>query len=158
MPTFKFSAVVKKSNSSRERSFNKSIVIENKVDGIIRINDKGYYVVEYKDKFYDITSESFNSKGKKCVYAKKLDKYNHRIKIIRDKDSRIKVNSKFYCPFAPGLIARGKLVKTVFGPIKFHIVTSYNITDVEGIKNAFREWKEYESNLINEEIDERNEL
>lgn len=147
MPTFNFSVVLKKANSNRENGSDKSIVIENKVDGVVRINDKGEYVVECKGKIYSITPESFNSKGKKCIYARKLDKYNHRIKIIRDKDSRIKVNSKFYCPFAPGLVVRGKLIKTIFGPILFHIVVAYNATDVDSIKSAFQEWKRYEENV-----------
>lgn len=155
MPTFKFSAVLKKSKVSRECSSNKFIVIENKVEGVIQINNKGDYVVEYKGKTYNITPESFKTKGRKVVYSKLRDKYNHRIKIIRDKDSRIAVNSKFYCPFAQGLIAKGKLVKTAFGPIMFHVVTCYNVIDSESIKYTFKEWKQYENNLNDDdEIDE----
>mgnify|MGYP007110149344 FL=1 len=84
--------------------------------------------------------------------------YGHRIKIIRDRDSRKATDIKHYCAITPGLLARGKLVKTAFSPIMFHVVTCYNVADVEGMSLAFNEWRDYEERIKNGELDIENEL
>ena len=86
MVSFKFSfGVVGK---SKEKGIvNKYVIIVAKCEGIIRYID-GTYKVEYNGKLYSITGESYRTKGKKVVYARRLDKYNHRIKIIRDSENR----------------------------------------------------------------------
>lgn len=53
-------------------------------------------------------------KERKVVYTRRLDEYNHRIKIIRDSENRKTVDTRFYIPFAAGLIAKGKIVKMPF--------------------------------------------
>ena len=80
MVSFKFSfGVVGK---SKEKGIvNKYVIIVAKCEGIIRYID-GTYKVEYNGKLYSITGESYRTKGKKVIYARRLDKYNHRIKII----------------------------------------------------------------------------
>ena len=127
-------------------------VVEAKVEGVIKLLDDYTFRVQYKDKLYKITQESYNTKGKKILYARKLDKYNHRIKIIRDNDNRVYVDTKYYVPFAAGLIAKGRIVKLPFSSELFHIVSCYNAGDSESVIKAFREWKEYE-NKQNENVD-----
>ena len=109
--------------------------------------------VEYKGKLYKITKESYETKGKKVLYARKLDKFGHRIKIIRDQDNRASVNSKHYVPFAAGLIAKGRLVKLPLSTELFHIVSCYSVGDSESVIKAFKEWKEFENKLNNENVD-----
>ena len=75
-----------------------------------------------------------------------------------DKDSRKATNIKFYCAIAPGLLVRGKIVKTAFNPIMFHVVMCYNIADVEGMVLSLRDWREYEEKVRNGELDIENEL
>lgn len=156
MVTFKFSfgAVTK----SREKEHtNRYVIIVAKCEGVIRIVNN-IYKVEYNGKLYSITGESYRTKGKRVIYARVLDKYNHRIKIIRDLDDRKTVDTRFYIPFAVGLIAKGKIVKMPFQQELFHITTCYNCGDIESAVLAFREWKEYEDKIKNGEIDINKEL
>ena len=75
MVSFKFSfGVVGK---SKEKGIvNKYVIIVAKCEGIIRYID-GTYKVEYNGKLYSVTGESYRTKGKKVVYARRLDEYNH---------------------------------------------------------------------------------
>ncbi len=120
MVSFKFSfGVVGK---SKEKGIvNKYVIIVAKCEGIIRYID-GTYKVEYNGKLYSITGESYRTKGKKVVYARRLDEYNHRIKIIRDSENRKTVDTRFYIPFAAGLIAKGKIVKMPFKLVEFLVI------------------------------------
>lgn len=156
MVSFKFSfGVVGK---SKEKGIvNKYVIIVAKCEGIIRYVD-GTYKVEYNGKLYSITGESYRTKGKKVVYARRLDEYNHRIKIIRDSENRKTVDTRFYIPFTAGLIAKGKIVKMPFAKELFHITTCYNRGDSESTILAFQEWKEYEDKVKNNLIDVNNEL
>ncbi len=127
-------------------------IVESKVEGVVKIIEDMTFRVEYKGKLYKITQESYNTKGKKILYARKLDCYGHRIKIIRDMDNRAYVDTKHYVPFAAGLIAKGRIVKLPFSSELFHIVSCYNAGDSESVVKAFDEWKEYE-NKQNENVD-----
>ena len=127
-------------------------IVESKVKGVVKILEDMTFRVEYKGKLYKITQESYNTKGKKILYARKLDCYGHRIKIIRDMDNRAYVDTKHYVPFAAGLIAKGRIVKLPFSSELFHIVSCYNAGDSESVIKAFDEWKEYE-NKQNENVD-----
>lgn len=127
-------------------------IVESKVEGVIKILEDMTFRVEYKGKLYKITQESYNTRGKKILYARKLDCYGHRIKIIRDMDNRAYVDTKHYVPFAAGLIAKGRIVKLPFSNELFHIVSCYNAGDSESVIKAFDEWKEYE-NKQNENVD-----
>ena len=129
-------------------------IVESKVEGVIKILEDMTFRVEYKGKLYKITQESYNTKGKKILYARKLDCYGHRIKIIRDADNRAYVDTKHYVPFAAGLIAKGRIVKLPFSSELFHIVSCYSLGDSESVVKAFQEWKEYENKQNNENVDE----
>lgn len=157
MPTFKVS-FGSSAKSKRQRVSSKYVVIETKCDGEIIIDKQGVYRVKYKGEIYPITTESYETKHKRVIYARWVDKYGHRIKIIRDKDSRKATNIKFYCAIAPGLLVRGKIVKTAFSLIMFHVVMCYNIADVEGMALSLRDWREYEEKVKNGELDIENEL
>lgn len=157
MAGFKFNFNVSLKPKRATRSPSNSIsytIIESKVEGVIKLLEDMTFRVEYKGKLYKITSESYETKGKKILYAIKLDCYGHRIKIIRDGDNRAYVDTKHYVPFAVGLIAKGRIVKLPFTSELFHIVSCYSLSDSESVIKAFREWKEFENKLNNDKVDE----
>lgn len=149
MVTIKFSF----SRAERSRDKVAAVVIEKKAEGLIKIID-GEYKVEFKGKLYRISEKSYDTKGKKVVYSTRLDKYNHRVKIIRDADSKFALNKQHYIPFAVGLIAKGRIIKPAFRNEQFHIISCYAANDYDGAIDAFNEWKEYEENLNKKEDDE----
>ena len=139
---FNFNISIKPKRQTRSPSNVSYTVIEAKVEGLIKILEDMTFRVEYKGKLYKITQESYNTKGKKILYARKLDCYGHRIKIIRDIDNRAYVDTRHYVPFAAGLIAKGRIVKLPFSGELFHIVSCYSLGDTESVIKAFQEWKE----------------
>lgn len=147
---FNFNISLKPKRQTRSPSISYT-VIESKVEGVIRLLEDGTFRVEYNKKLYKITQESYNTKGKKTLYARRLDKYGHRIKIIRDIDSRDAVDTRYYVPFSAGLIAKGRIVKLPFSSELFHIVSCYSLSDTESAVKAFQEWKEFEDKLNNQE-------
>lgn len=151
---FNFNISIKPKRQTRSPSNVSYIVIEAKVEGLIKILEDMTFRVEYKGKLYKITQESYNTKGKKILYARKLDCYGHRIKIIRDMDNRAYVDTRHYVPFAAGLIAKGRIVKLPFSGELFHIVSCYSLGDTESVVKAFQEWKDYENKHNNENVNE----
>ena len=151
---FNFNISLKPNRQTRSQSDISYYVIESKVEGLIKLLPDMTFRVEYKGKLYKITQESYNTKGKKILYARKLDCYGHRIKIIRDIDNRGYVDTKHYVPFAAGLIAKGRIVKLPFSSELFHIVSCYSLGDSESVVKAFQEWKEYENKQNNENVNE----
>lgn len=147
---FNVSLKPKRSTRSPSKPSISYVVIESKVEGIVKLLEDMTFRVEYKGKLYKITSESYNTKGKKVLYARRLDKFGHRIKIIRDTDNRAEVDNKHYVPFAAGLIAKGRIVKLPFTSELFHIVSCYSLGDSESVIKAFREWKEFENKFNND--------
>ena len=158
MKAFKFNFNIslkpKRANKSPAKPSISYVVIESKVEGLVKLLEDMTFRVEYKGKLYKITSESYETKGKKILYARRLDNYGHRIKIIRDTDNRAHVDTKHYVPFAAGLIAKGRIVKLPFSSELFHIVSCYSLGDSESVVKAFREWKEFENKLNNENVNE----
>lgn len=153
MVKFNFNISIKPKRQTRSPSAISYVVIESKVEGVIKLLEDMTFRVEYKGKLYKITQESYETKGRKILYARRLDKFNHRIKIIRDSDNRAHVDTRHYVPFAAGLIAKGRIVKLPFSSELFHIVSCYSLGDSESVIKAFREWKDYEDKL-NNKIDE----
>lgn len=155
MVSFKFNFNVSAKPKKQTRSPSISYaVIESKIEGLIKLLEDMTFRVEYKGKLYKITNESYETKGKKILYARRLDKYGHRIKIIRDSDSRTHLNPQYYVPFAAGLIAKGRLVRLPLSGELFHIVSCYSLSDSESVIKAFKEWKEFEQKINNENVDE----
>lgn len=122
------------------------IIIKDNAEGIIRVRQDGAYFVFYDDKIYNINPDCYKCKGKKEVYLKKLDEHGHRIKIIRDIDHRIEMDNRFYLPFAPGLVCKGKVIQ-IRNEIVFHISKVYNLSCVQDVRDATKEWLEYLINL-----------
>lgn len=151
---FNFNISIKPKRQTRSPSNVSYTIIEAKVEGLIKILEDMTFRVEYKGKLYKITQESYNTKGKKILYARKLDCYGHRIKIIRDIDNRAYVDTRHYVPFAAGLIAKGRIVKLPFSGELFHIVSCYSLGDTESVVKAFQEWKDYENKHNNENVNE----
>lgn len=146
---FNVSLKPKRATRSPSKTSISYTVIEAKVEGVVKLLEDMTFRVEYKGKLYKITSESYNTKGKKILYARRLDKYGHRIKIIRDSDNRAYVDTKHYVPFAAGLIAKGRIVKLSFSSELFHIVSCYSHGDSESVIKAFQDWKEFENKINN---------
>lgn len=152
MPTFNFVFSAAKKTKDTKRNTSKDLTtVEANCEGIVKCRENGTYFVRYNNKDYNITPESYNCEGKKQVYLKRLDENGHRIKIIRDSDNRTKMCNA-YIPFAPGLVAKGRLIKTNYGSVLFHIRSVYNLGAHEDVKSAFDEWKEYIINI--EELNE----
>jgi hypothetical protein len=122
------------------------IVLESKVEGIINYNNitKEYKVIVNKDgkEEYNITKDSFRTKGKRIVYSKYLDNHGNYIKIYRDKDNVPELNSNFYLPFKPGLTAKGRIVQ-IEGKKYFHIISCYSSVYNDEIIVANDEFKQY---------------
>lgn len=156
MPTFNFSLLTK-GKKRKTQEVGKYIVIERNCEGVI-INKDNTYKVLYNNKVYSITDESFRTKGRKTIYAKFKDKFGHRIKIIRDKDSRPAVDRRFYSAICDGLVCKGKLVKIPLQGLLFHIKVCYNPADIEGTSIALREWRKYKEDVEKGDIDETKEL
>lgn len=151
---FNFNVSLKPKSKTRSPSKISYTVIEPKVEGLVKLLQDMTFRVEYNGKLYKITNESYETRGKRILYARRLDCYGHRIKIIRDNDNRAAVDTKHYVPFAAGLIAKGRIVKLPFSSELFHIVSCYSLGDSESVIKAFREWKDYENKLNNENVDE----
>lgn len=157
MPFFDFSFSKVKAKGTKRKPAKRYIIIERNCEGVI-IKEQDIYFVLYNNTKYKITSQSYDGTNKRTIYARKRDKYNHRVKIIRDKDSRKWVDTRFYCAICDGLICKGKIVKNIFDEILFHIRVCYNPADVEGTSLALREWHRYKARIDAGEIDENNEL
>ncbi len=106
-------------------------IVAKDVEGLMCINEYGEYAVLIDNKLYDLTDESYDTKNRKIVYAKFLDKYNHRIKIIRDYN-RIRLDSRFYVPFTAGLRVKGHIVIRNF-------ITYFNL------KRVYQFYSDYEN-------------
>lgn len=122
------------------------VIIKENAEGIIKIRYDGVYVIEFENREYPINPDCYNTKGKKEIYLKKLDQYGHRIKILRDIGARPRMNEDFYLPFAPGLVAKGKIIQ-LRNEIVFHINRVYNLSCVDEVRDATKEWQEYLINL-----------
>lgn len=156
MPYFDFS-IKPKGTKRIKKDAGKYKVIEKDCEGVIIAKD-GTYKVLYKNTVYSITDESFDTKGKKTIYAKWRDKYGHRIKFIRDKDNRPRAPRRLYAAICDGLVCKGKIIQPPLGGILFHIRICYNPADIEGTCLALKEWHRYKNQIENGEIDEKNEL
>lgn len=122
------------------------IILENKVEGIINYNFSTniYTVIVNKGvkEEYNLTEDSFRTKGKKIIYSKYLDKHGNYIKIYRDKDNVPELNSNFYLPFKPGLTAKGRIVQ-INGKKYFHIISCYSTVYSDEVVLADDEFKQY---------------
>lgn len=110
MVVFKF-ALPKVSSKSRPKTTTNKVVIADKVQGVVVIDENGKYFVISNGEKYNLTYDSYNTKGKRKVWLRTLDKYQHKVCIIRDGKDAIPLKREFYVPFAPGHIVYGQIVK-----------------------------------------------
>ena len=80
------------------------------VEGVIFIDSSAsYYIKDFDGKIYNIDESSYSCKNHKVIYNKYLDKYKHRISIVRDKETSFPKSNYSYLPFAVGCEVKGYL-------------------------------------------------
>lgn len=114
MPYFDFSLPKKKEKKKTAKNTLRSKVLEKNVQGVVWIDDKGELTIKViPDKRYKIHFDSYSCKGKKNIYARKLE--NRRVVcIIRNIGEYFECNHNIFLPFAVGSIVSGDIVQIGF--------------------------------------------
>lgn len=114
MPYFDFSLPKKKEKGKTSKNTLRSKVLEKNIEGVIWIDDKGELTVHvFPDKRYSIHIDSYSCKGKKNIYARKLE--NRRVVcIIRNAGEYFECNHDIFLPFAVGSIVKGNVIMVGF--------------------------------------------
>lgn len=114
MPYFDFSLPKKKEKRKTAKNTLRSEVLEKNVQGVVWIDGKGELTVKVvPDKRYKIHLDSYSCKGKKNIYARKLE--NRRVVcIIRSIGEYLECNHDIFLPFAVGSIVSGDIVQIGF--------------------------------------------
>lgn len=114
MPYFDFSLPKKKEKRKTAKNTLRSKILEKNVEGVVWIDDKGELTVKVvPDKRYSIHIDSYSCKGKKNIYARKLE--NRRVVcIIRNVGEYIECNRDIFLPFTVGGIVSGNIVQIGF--------------------------------------------
>lgn len=119
---FNIKPVEHKSKIKKENNFT---IIKSKVKGIIIKNNDNTFSVKVEDKYYNLTSKSYETKNKKILYSRnKVD--NRYLKIIRERKNRIKVNTIHYLPFKKSLYVLGDIIKIENGKFLYDIISILN--------------------------------
>lgn len=136
MVSFSFSL---KKNKPKRETKPKNVIIYSNVLGLV-IKDNECLRVLYKDILYVIDPTTISTKGRRVIYARIRDKYNHRIKIIRNADGRFDVGTKHYVRVTDGLYVIGNVITNSYGMTLFYIkrVVDYN-EDIYEIRNDSKE-------------------
>lgn len=109
MPSFSFSV----NNKSKRKEIAKIVkyeVVQENVYGVVFVDDEFKYRVVVRNTIYDITPSSFTCKNKRNLYPQILDKNKRRILYIRTSEDKRELDSRFWLPFAVGVVVRGDLV------------------------------------------------
>lgn len=114
MPYFDFSLPKKKEKRKTAKNTLRSKVLEKNVQGVVWIDNKGELTIKViPDKRYSIHVDSYSCKGKKNIYARKLE--NRRVVcIIRSIGEYLECNHNIFLPFAVGSIVSGNIVQIGF--------------------------------------------
>ena len=114
MPYFDFSLPKKKEKRTTVKNNLRYKVLEKNVEGVVWIDDKGELTVRVlPDKRYSIHNDSYSCKGKKNIYALRLE--NRRVVcIIRNAGEYFECNRDIFLPFAVGSIVKGNVVMIGF--------------------------------------------
>lgn len=139
MVTFNFSlSAIKK----KEKNKPKTNVVTT-VEGIVAIVNNEYKL-KVDNSLYDIDKNSIATKGKRIIYAKRLDERGHRIKIIRNGEDTFDVDSEHYSSIAIGLKVKANVSiinnKKVCAITKIYHDTLLNDIEIETIKEMFFEY------------------
>lgn len=114
MPYFDFSLPKKKEKRKTAKNTLRSKVLEKNVQGVVWIDDKGELTIKVvPDKRYSIHIDSYSCKGKKNIYARRLE--NRRVVcIIRNIGEYFECNHNIFLPFAVGSIVSGNIIQIGF--------------------------------------------
>lgn len=114
MPYFDFSLPKKKEKRKTAKNTLWSKILEKNVQGVVWIDDKGELTIKVvPDKRYKIHLDSYSCKGKRNIYARKLE--NRRVVcIIRNVEECFECNHNIFLPFAVGSIVSGDIVQIGF--------------------------------------------
>lgn len=114
MPYFDFSLPKKKEKRKTAKNTLRSKILEKNVQGVVWIDDKGELTIKVvPDKRYKIHLDSYSCKGKKNIYARRLE--NRRVVcIIRNIGEYFECNHDIFLPFAVGSIVSGNIVQIGF--------------------------------------------
>lgn len=114
MPYFDFSLPKKKEKRKTSKNTLRSKVLEKNVQGVVWIDDKGELTIKVvPDKRYKIHLDSYSCKGKRNIYARRLE--NRRVVcIIRNVEEYFECNHDVFLPFAVGSIVSGNIVQIGF--------------------------------------------
>lgn len=114
MPYFDFSLPKKKEKRKTAKNTLRSKILEKNVQGVVWIDDKGELTIKVvPDKRYKIHLDSYSCKGKRNIYARRLE--NRRVVcIIRNVEEYFECNHDIFLPFAVGSIVSGNIVQIGF--------------------------------------------
>lgn len=114
MPYFDFSLPKKKEKRKTSKNTLRSKILEKNVQGVVWIDDKGELTIKVvPDKRYKIHLDSYSCKGKRNIYARRLE--NRRVVcIIRNIGEYFECNHNIFLPFAVGSIVSGDIVQIGF--------------------------------------------
>ena len=114
MPYFDFSLPKKKEKRKTSKNTLRSKILEKNVQGVVWIDDKGELTIKVvPDKRYKIHLDSYSCKGKRNIYARRLE--NRRVVcIIRNVEEYFECNHDIFLPFAVGSIVSGNIVQIGF--------------------------------------------
>lgn len=114
MPYFDFSLPKKKEKRKTSKNILRSKILEKNVQGVVWIDDKGELTIKVvPDKRYKIHLDSYSCKGKRNIYARRLE--NRRVVcIIRNVEEYFECNHDVFLPFAVGSIVSGNIVQIGF--------------------------------------------
>lgn len=114
MPYFDFSLPKKKEKRKTVKNTLRSKILEKNVQGVVWIDDKGELTIKVvPDKRYKIHLDSYSCKGKRNIYARRLE--NRRVVcIIRNVEEYFECNHDIFLPFAVGSIVSGNIVQISF--------------------------------------------
>lgn len=114
MPYFDFSLPKKKEKRKTAKNTLRSKILEKNVQGVVWIDDKGELTIKVvPDKRYKIHLDSYSCKGKKNIYARRLE--NRRVVcIIRNIGEYFECNHNIFLPFAVGSIVSGDIIQIGF--------------------------------------------
>ena len=114
MPYFDFSLPKKKEKRKTSKNTLRSKILEKNVQGVVWIDDKGELTIKVvPDKRYKIHLDSYSCKGKRNIYARRLE--NRRVVcIIRNVEEYFECNHDVFLPFAVGSIVSGNIVQIGF--------------------------------------------
>lgn len=119
MPSFNFSAIVKKKDNKKQvKTKGVYDIIEKKISGVVFIDINGKYSING----IEIAPECFTCKGATRLYYQGLQQ-NQRTMYIRDSiDKNIACNIEHYLPFAVGCCVIGNKVENIYShKIYFYI-------------------------------------